>query len=57
MFENKKLDYAIITIGNKVIEGTCTWWSAVPNGYIKLIVDGKEYLTSYANVLLMEKGE
>ena len=55
MFNNAKLDWAKIYIGKTIIEGECTHWEMGPNGaYIKLIVNGKEYLTATTNVLLME---
>ena len=58
MFDNSKCNYARINFGDKYIEGYCGHWE-IPsnNGWIKLIVDGKQYLTSLNNVLLTEIGE
>ena len=55
MFNNSKLDWAKIIIGETIIEGECSYWALRDGGtYIKLIVNGKEYLTSTCNVLLTE---
>lgn len=55
MFDNRWLDWAEIHIGKTVIEGPCTYWEIGGNGaYIKLIVNGKGYLTAMTNVLLMQ---
>ena len=55
MFDNTKCDYVIITLGSKTVEGRCSHWE-IPGGrnYIKLVVDGLQYVTSIDNVLLME---
>lgn len=55
MFDNKKLRYAIIVIGNTKIAGECSYWELATPGYIKLIVNGKEFLTSTQNVILCEE--
>lgn len=59
MFDNSKLNYAQIRQGGKIIiEGWCTHWEIPGNNtFIKMIIDGTEYLTSLSNVLLIEKGE
>lgn len=55
MFNNSCLDWAKIYIGKTVIEGPCTYWEMGSNGaYIKLVVNGKGYLTATTNVLLMQ---
>lgn len=59
MFDNSKLNYAQIRQGGKIIiEGWCAHWE-IPgkNTFIKMVIDGTEYLTSLSNVLLIEKGE
>ena len=55
MFDNSKLGYVIIKLGSKTVEGCCSHWE-IPGGrnYIKLVVDGSQYITSIDNVLLME---
>lgn len=59
MFDNSKLNYAQIRQGGKIIiEGWCTRWEIPGNNtFIKMVIDGTEYLTSLSNVLLIEKGE
>ena len=32
MFENDKINYAIIVIGDQTIEGECTYWNIVTAG-------------------------
>lgn len=56
MFNNTKLDYATIVIGDKrLVEGHCSYWEMGANGaYIKLVIDGKEYMTGTNNVMLSE---
>lgn len=57
MIDNSKLDYATIVLGDKrLVEGHCTWWElGNSNGtYIKLIIDGKQYMTGVGNVMLTE---
>ena len=58
MYENHKVNYAIIVIGNKTIEGECTHWTIAALGtgtYVKLIIEEKQYIIGINNVLLMEK--
>lgn len=59
MFDNSKLNYAQIRQGGKIIiEGWCTHWEIPDNNtFIKMIIDGTEYLTSLSSTLLIEKGE
>ena len=56
MFDNSKCHYAVICFGDKVIEGYCEYWE-IPsnNGWIKLDVNGIQYITSLNNVLLTEE--
>ena len=57
MFDNSKLDYAFIRFFDKKIEGVCSHWEISKDGtYIKMIIDGKEYLIAISNVLLTERG-
>ena len=58
MFNNDKINYAIIVIGDRTIEGECTYWNIVTYGtgtYAKLIVKGKQYIVGINNVILTEK--
>ena len=58
MFENEKINYAIIVLGNQKIEGECTYWNIMTSGtgtYAKLIVKGKEFIVGINNVILTEK--
>ena len=58
MFENEKINYAMITLGNQTIKGECTYWNIVTSGtgtYAKLIVEGKEFIVGINNVILTEK--
>lgn len=58
MFNNEKINYAIIVLGNQKIEGKCTYWNIVTSGtgtYAKLIVEGKEFIVRINNVILTEK--
>ena len=58
MFENDKINYAIIVIGDRTIEGECTYWNIAPSGtatYVKLIIDGVQYIVGINNVILTEK--
>ena len=58
MFNNDKINYAIIVIGDRTIEGECTYWSIVWIGtgtYAKLIIEGKQYIVGINNVILTEK--
>ena len=44
MFNNDKINYAIIVIGDRTIEGECTDWCIITAGtgtYAKLIIEGK----------------
>lgn len=55
-YDNGKLVWARITFGKTVVEGECTYWEMGANGaYIKVIINGKEYLTATQNVLLGEE--
>ena len=58
MFENEKINYAIIVIGDRIIEGECTYWSIGTAGtgtYVKLIIKEKQYIVGINNVILTEK--
>ena len=58
MFENNKINYAIIVVGNKTIEGECTYWNIAPAGtgtYAKLIINEKQYIVGINNVIFTEK--
>lgn len=58
MFENEKINYAIIVIGNRTIEGECTYWNITPSGtatYVKLIIEGKQFIVGINNVIFTEK--
>ena len=58
MFENEKINYAIIVLGDQKTEGECTHWSILTSGtgtYVKLIVEGKEFIVGINNVILTEK--
>jgi hypothetical protein len=57
-YENVKLNYATIILGTMRIEGYCDFWEITGNGtFIKLRIDGVQYLTAHANVLLTEREE
>ena len=56
MFE--KINYAIIVIGDRIIEGECTYWYITSIGtgtYVKLIIEEKQYIVGIDNVILTEK--
>ena len=58
MFNNDKINYAIIVIGDRTIEGECTYWCITTAGtgtYAKLIIEGKQYIVGINNVILTEK--
>ena len=58
MFNNDKINYAIIVIGDRTIEGECTDWFIATAGtgtYVKLIIEGKQYIVGINNVILTEK--
>ena len=58
MFENDKINYAIIVIGDRTIEGECTYWHIVKAGtgtYAKLIINQKQYIVGINNVIFTEK--
>ena len=58
MFNNDKINYAIIVIGDRTIEGECTDWCITTAGtgtYAKLIIEGKQYVVGINNVILTEK--
>ena len=58
MFENENINYAIIVIGDRTIEGECTEWSigtARTGTYAKLIIKEKQYIVGINNVILTEK--
>ena len=58
MFENDKINYAIIVIRDQIIEGECTYWNIVTAGtgtYAKLIIKEKQYIVGINNVILTEK--
>ena len=58
MFENDKINYAIIVIGDRTIEGECTSWEIVTSGtgtYAKVIINHKQYIVGINNVLFTEK--
>lgn len=60
MFDNSKLNYAQIfrKDGHVLVEGHCSEWTIPGNGpFVKLIIEGKEFLTSLENVILSEEGE
>ena len=53
MFNNDKINYAIIVIGDRTIEGECTDWCIKTDGkgkYAKLIMEGKQYIVGIDNV-------
>lgn len=54
-FDNSKCNYATIIFSNVTIEGHCDYWEINGNnGTVKLIIDGKQYVTALSNVLLEE---
>ena len=54
-FDNSKLNYATIILGNRVIKGECSYWGIDKScGYLKLVIKDKEYLVGIDNVLLEE---
>ena len=54
-FDNSKLNYATIILGNRVIKGECSYWEIDKScGYLKLVIKDKEYLVGIDNVLLEE---
>ena len=58
MFNNDKINYAIIVVGDRTIEGKCTDWYIAATGtgtYAKLIIEGKLYIVGINNVILIEK--
>ena len=58
MFKNDKINYAIIVIGNKTIEGECTSWEIVTAGtgtYAKVIINHKQYIVGINNLFLTER--
>ena len=58
MFNNDKINYAIIVIGDRTIEGECTdrvITTAGTGTYAKLIIEGKQYIVGINNVILTEK--
>ena len=58
MFNNDKINYAMIVIGDRTIEGECTDWCIAWAGtgtYAKLIIEGKQYVVGINNVILTEK--
>ena len=58
MFNNDKINYAIIVIGDRTIEGECTYWNIITAGtgtYAKLIIEEKQYIVGINNVILTEK--
>ena len=52
-FNNGKCDYATIIFSSSTIEGPCSYWE-VSGEMVKLIINGKQYITSISNVLLEE---
>ena len=58
MFNNDKINYAMIAIGDRIIAGECTDWCITTAGtgtYAKLIIEGKQYIVGINNVILTEK--
>ena len=58
MFNNDKINYAIIVISDQTIEGECTYWYIATAGtgtYVKLIIKEKQYIVGINNVILTEK--
>ena len=58
MFNNDKINYAIIVIGDRTIEGECTYWNIITAGtgtYAKVTIKGKQYIVGINNVILTEK--
>lgn len=58
MFNNDKINYAIIAIGDRTIEGECTYWHidwAGTGTYAKVIIEEKQYIVGINNVILTEK--
>ena len=58
MFNNDKINYAIIAIGDGTIAGECTDWCITTAGtgtYAKLIIEGKQYIVGINNVIFTEK--
>ena len=58
MFNNDKINYAMIVIGDQTIEGECTDWCIATAGtgtYVKLIIKEKQYIVGIDNVILTEK--
>ena len=58
MFNNDKINYAIIAISDGTIAGECTDWCITTAGtgtYAKLIIEGKQYIVGINNVILTEK--
>ena len=58
MFNNDKINYAIIVIGDRTIEGECTYWCITTAGtgtYAKLIIEEKQYIVGINNVIFTEK--
>lgn len=58
MFENNRINYVIIIIGNRTIEGECTYWRILSAGtgtYAYLIVNDKQYIVGINNVIFTEK--
>ena len=58
MFKNDKINYAIIVLGDRTIEGECTDWNITPAGtgtYVKLTIKEKQYIVGINNVILTEK--
>lgn len=58
MFNNDKINYAIIVIGDRTIAGECTYWSITTAGtgtYAKVIIEEKQYIVGINNVILTEK--
>ena len=54
-FDNSKLNYATVILGNRVIKGECSYWEIDEySGYLKLVIKDKEYLVGIDNVLLEE---
>lgn len=55
VFDSRKCKYVSILFGDMIIEGTCTYWNTCQNdSLIRLIIDGKQYITSVNNVLFEE---
>lgn len=57
-FDNDRINYAIIAIGDRIIEGECNDWRIGPSGtatYMKLMIEGKQYIVGINNVILTEK--